>query len=222
MDAPKAAAWSAPSAILATGNGLWVPKDLGQDYQGCCLLLGAPWAAAGTDTGTGGALEQCWQLHSPCGDVPGLGDISPPSWSATLVSMQDMLPKAQVVWDVINKFVGLVGRSVLEFICVDGLYAAARMDLVCFMSKTLCLAALSPYSKEKNIWIFYHAQDQEHREARSDLREGSRLLDSVFEMKSCHLWAGTIQPNILIDITDLSPWPFSHFTAVLDASKNKK
>lgn len=35
-----------------------------------------------------------------------------------------------LLWDVINKFVGLVGRPLLEFICVHGLYAADRMNLV--------------------------------------------------------------------------------------------
>lgn len=58
-------------------------------------------------------MEKCWQLNSLCGDVPGLGDISPLSWSARLVSMQDTLPKARV-WYAINKFVGAVGRPLLR------------------------------------------------------------------------------------------------------------
>lgn len=74
------------------------PKDLGQGYQrGCFLLLGAAWTAASTDMGTGGAVKKHWQPNGLCGDLPDLGDISPLSWSARLVSMQDMLPKAQVV-----------------------------------------------------------------------------------------------------------------------------
>lgn len=62
-------------------------------------------------------MEKCWQLNSLCGDVPGLGGISPLSRSARLVNMQDMLPKARV-WDIINKFVGLVGRPLLRvYLC---------------------------------------------------------------------------------------------------------
>lgn len=44
-----------------------------------------------------GALEVPWEAlaaEQSLGDVPGLGDISPLSCSARLVSMQDTLPKA--------------------------------------------------------------------------------------------------------------------------------
>lgn len=74
------------------------PQGFGPGLPGMLFApgcsLGCSWPRHGHWRCLGAVLAQ---LHSPCGDVPGLGDISPPSWSATLVSMQDMLPKAQVV-----------------------------------------------------------------------------------------------------------------------------
>lgn len=50
------------------------------------------------------------------------------------VSMQDMLPKTSggLLWDVINNFVGLAGRPLLTFICVNVLYAVDSTNQVRF------------------------------------------------------------------------------------------
>lgn len=81
------------------------------------------------------------------------------------------------------------------------------------MSKTLCLAALSPHSKETNIWIFCHAQ-------RSRTQGGKVIFEERPQTAGFCIWNGShatygqVPSSPTFSLT-LQTWAHGHFHVLL-------